>query len=201
MALISRMSAAVFMGPEMALHPEWQKLTTTYTVNVFTAASALRLWPSFLRPLVHQFLPQSKKCRDQVAAMRRLMRDVLDSRAQEKSVAIADGDAPVKHQDTITWMEEAAGGRPADHAAVQLAFAISALHTTSEAFRQILLDICMHPELLPALRTEVKNAITEHGWTTAGLFNMQLLDSVMKESQRMKAPPGQSSLRRHAFPH
>ena len=187
------MSAAVFVGPELATNPEWQKLTTTYTVNVFMAVSALRLWPGFMRPLMHRFIPQSVKCREQVALMRRMMQDVLDKRTQEMEAALAEGRTPAKHEDTITWIEEAAAGRPVDQAAVQLAFAISALHTSSEAFRQVLLDLCMHPELIQPLRDETKAAISENGWTIAGLFKMQLLDSVMKESQRMKAPPGQSN--------
>ena len=122
--------------------------------------------------------------------MHKLIQVVLDKRARERSDALAEGRTPIKHEDTITWMEEAAGEHPLDQAAIQLAFAVSALHTTSEAFRQVLLDLCMHPELINAIRDEARNAISESGWTIAGLFKMQLLDSVMKESQRMKAPPG-----------
>lgn len=101
-----------------------------------------------------------------------------------------DHDSPKKYEDTITWFEEIAAGRPYDQAASQLALAISALHTTSEAFRQVLLDLCLHPDLLQPMREEISAAIMENGWTTAALAKMELVDSVMKESQRFKSAIG-----------
>ncbi|KAJ5393006.1 hypothetical protein N7465_011980 [Penicillium sp. CMV-2018d] len=89
-------------------------------------------------------------------------------------------------EDTIKWLEEIAAGRPYDAAAAQIAFAISAMHTTSELLKQALLDICMHPDLIPVLRDEAQKAVEESGWTTAGVFKMQLLDSAVKETQRLK---------------
>jgi cytochrome P450 len=90
----------------------------------------------------------------------------------------------------ITWLDETAAGRPYDRAAAQLGLAISALHTTSEAFRQVLLDLCLHPDILGPIREEMESAISESGWTMAALAKMQLLDSVMKESQRFKSAIG-----------
>ncbi|KAF3483805.1 cytochrome P450 [Arthroderma uncinatum] len=84
------------------------------------------------------------------------------------------------------WLRDAAAGRSLDHTAAQLAFAVSALHTTTELLKQTLLDICTHPKLIQPIRDEVSEALKEDGWTTAGLFKMQLLDSVIKESQRLK---------------
>lgn len=60
------------------------------------------------------------------------------------------------------------------------------MHTTSELLKQALLDIRMHPDLIPALRDEAQKAVEESGWTTAGVFKMQLLDSAVKETQRLK---------------
>ncbi|KAJ5630921.1 uncharacterized protein N7484_011021 [Penicillium longicatenatum] len=65
-------------------------------------------------------------------------------------------------------------------------FAISAMHTTSELLKQALLDICMHPKLIPDIRYEASKAVEESGWSTAGVFKMRLLDSVVKETQRLK---------------
>lgn len=78
------------------------------------------------------------------------------------------------------------GGPPLDPAATQLSFAISALHTTTELLKQAILDVAAHPELIEPLREEIKAVVNERGWTTAGLFKMRLLDSVVKETQRLK---------------
>jgi len=63
---------------------------------------------------------------------------------------------------------------------------ISALHTTTELLKQTLWSICTHPELIQPIRDEIENAIRENGWTTAGVIKMRLLDSIVKESQRLK---------------
>jgi Cytochrome P450 len=190
MSLISRMSASIFVGSEMARDLEWQNLTTTYTVNLFKAVGALRQWPGFLRPLVHQFLPQSKVCREQVKLVHEKVQAVLERREAERVAAGDDGRVIKSYEDTITWFEETAAGRPYDRAAAQLALAISALHTTSEAFRQVLLDVCLHPNILQPMREEMEAAVRENGWTIATLAKMQLVDSVMKESQRFKSAIG-----------
>lgn len=190
MAIISRMSASIFIGPELAVNPAWQSLTITYTVNLFTAVAGLRQWPALLRPLVHRFLPYSKICKDQVKLARKILASAHEDRAEARSLAIAEGLSPPQHEDTLTWVSEATAhhSRPIDHAAVQLAFAISALHTTSEAFRQILMDLCTHPELIRPLRDEITSAIrdSESELNIAALSRFHLLDSVMKESQRLK---------------
>ncbi|KAK2787737.1 hypothetical protein FQN53_004760 [Emmonsiellopsis sp. PD_33] len=179
---IGRMSASVFVGPELARNPEWQKLIITSTINTFMGVRSLRAWPAFLRPVVHWFLPELRKCRQQMRLARQMLQPVFDRRAQSKAVS----QKAEKFNDTIEWLEEMSAGLPFDTAAAQIAFAISAMHTTTELLKQALLDICMHPELIPALRKEVSEAVEESGWTTAGVFKMQLLDSVIKETQRLK---------------
>lgn len=179
------MSASVFVGPELARDPQWQELILISTTNTFMGVRALRCWPAFLRPLVHWFLPELKTCREQLKRAHLMLQPIFDSRAQAKSAAAKIGEKK-NYNDTIEWLEKEARGRPFDAAAAQIAFAISAMHTTSELLKQTLLDICMYPYLIPAIRHEVKTAVQESGWTTAGVYKMQLLDSVIKESQRLK---------------
>jgi hypothetical protein len=139
-------------------------------MNMFSTVEALRRWPDFMRPLVRQVLPQSTKLRKQVKLARKLMKGILENRARERDQALAEGRTPVRHEDTITWMEEAAEGSPVDRTAVQLAFAIAALHTTSEAFRMTLLEICVHPGLVQPLREEIRIVVAQNGWTIARLI-------------------------------
>ncbi|KAJ5336042.1 Cytochrome P450 [Penicillium brevicompactum] len=181
---IGRMSSSVFVGPELARSPEWQELTLASTLNTFMGVRSLRAWPSFLRPLVHWFLPELRVCREQMRRARLILQPIFDNRANEKDTCKTGQHA--KHEDTIQWMEDVAAGRPYDAVAAQIAFAISAMHTTSDLLKQALLDICMHPEIIPALREEATQAIRESGWSTAGVFKMQLLDSAIKETQRLK---------------
>ncbi|KAJ5441828.1 Cytochrome P450 [Penicillium cf. griseofulvum] len=146
---------------------------------------SLRAWPAFLRPLVHWFLPELRKCRQQIRLARLMLQPIYDRREYGQSYSTRP-DKVENFEDTIQWLEEIAAGRPYDAAAAQIAFAISAMHTTSELLKQTLLDICMHPDLIPVLRDEAQKAVEESGWTTAGVFKMQLLDSAVKETQRLK---------------
>lgn len=183
---IGRMSSAVFAGPELARDAMWQDLILSYTINLFNGVRALRTWPGFMRKFIHWFLPECRTCRNQLLRARQLLQPIMDTRRRTMSELRAAGQTPSVYNDTITWIEEVAGGRPFDPAATQLAFAISAMHTTTELLKQTLVDICLHPELIEPLRKEAEAAIKRHGWTTAGLFQMQLMDSVIKETQRMK---------------
>lgn len=155
---------------------------------MFQSVRVLRSWPEFLRPLVHWFLPECRKCRQQVRLARSMLKPLFEHRARAKAAAAEAGQkaSSKDSENTIDWIEQAAAGRPLDAAGAQLGFAIGALHTTTELLRQSLLDICAHPELIQPIRDEVKKAVNESGWTTAGLFKMQLLDSIIKETQRLK---------------
>ncbi|KAB2573632.1 Cytochrome P450 monooxygenase trt6 [Lasiodiplodia theobromae] len=187
LTFVSQMSAAVFVGPELCADPEWQDITITYAVNMFLATRALRRYPRFTRTLANWFLPESTKCREQVRRGRRMIQDVMEKRAKERREALSQGREPEKHEDTLAWLEERASkGKSYDPVAIQLGFAMAGLHTTTQLLKQAVLDICGQPELVAPLREEVEKAVAESGWTTAGLYKMQLLDSAIKETLRLK---------------
>ncbi|EFQ99625.1 ent-kaurene oxidase [Nannizzia gypsea CBS 118893] len=169
---VARMSSAIFSGSDLSRNPEWQNLIITYTINTFMSVRALRSYPSFLHPLARWLLPECRKCQAQVRQARKILHPIIQKRTGS--------------DDTFQWLVDVAAGRPFDQAAAQLAFAVAALHTTTELLKQTLLDICMHLDLVQPIRDEVEEAVSQHGWTTAGLFKMQILDSVIKESQRLK---------------
>lgn len=62
---------------------------------------------------------------------------------------------------------------------------MAAVVTTSELLKQALINVCAHTDLVEPLRDEINVSVRANGWTTAGLFNMSLLDSVIKETQRL----------------
>jgi len=182
---IGFMSASVFVGDELAQNPTWQQITTDYAVTMFMATRALRAWPRWTRPFVHWFLPACRSCRAEVKRARRILRKEMHERANQKEQALFEGNSPRKYEDTITWMEGIRSGRSYDAVAAQLGFAMAALVTTSELLKQVLINVCVHSELIEPLRKEIENSVRAHGWTIAGLFNMQLLDSFIKETQRL----------------
>lgn len=182
---IARMASSIFVGPELARNPEWQTLITSYTTVFFNSVRVLRNWPKALHPVVHWILPECRKARDQVRLGRRILEPVLGQRAAMKKSAAAEGRALI-FEDTIEWVDEVAKGRSYDPVAIQLGLAMGAFHTTTQLARQALLDIAAHQDLIEPLREDIALAVQESGWTAAGLFKMKLLDSVIKETQRLK---------------
>lgn len=59
--LVARLSSRVFLGDELCRDSNWLKITINNTITSMTACAILRMFPRFMRPLVHQVLPQSRQ--------------------------------------------------------------------------------------------------------------------------------------------
>jgi hypothetical protein len=86
----------------------------------------------------------------------------------------------------MQWMEDCAKGQCYDPAVAQISFSIAAIHTTSDMPTQVLLDICSMPELINALREAIVTVVQEEGWKKTTFYKLKLMDSVLKQSQRLK---------------
>jgi cytochrome P450 len=158
-------------------------VTVKYVTDYFTVVGQLRQWPASIRPIAHYFNPLSRACKQGMSQVRAMLREEeVRRRAAKASGAIFN--------DAIEWTSAAAGDKDIDQAALQLGLAIAALFTTSEALRQTVVELCKNTDIVPAIREEIQQAISEFGWTMSALFKMKLLDSVMKESQRTLPPLG-----------
>lgn len=188
LAIIARLSARVFMPEPLCYNQEWLDLTVNYTVDFFKAAFVLRMWPAPLRPVVHWFLPEARKARSQVAAATRLMEPELARRRKERKEAAALKKQPPAPMDSLTWMASAAKEKADDFNYVwgQLNYSLGAIHTTSMTFVYVLYDLIEHSEYIPLLREEIAGVWKQGDILTKNtLYNLKLMDSFMKESQRL----------------
>ncbi|KKZ60376.1 hypothetical protein EMCG_04891 [[Emmonsia] crescens] len=195
--IIARLSSKVFLGDELCHDERWLDITINYTLVVFAAADSLRMWPSYLRDIVHWFLPKCRASRAEVAKARAIIEPILKKRAAHKARLAAQGKKTTGFNDAIEWFENAARaeGSHSDPVIAQLGLSLAAIHTTSDLATQVILDIAAHPEIIEPLRKEIFGALSESGWKKTSLYKMKLLDSVIKESQRMK-PIGSISMTR-----
>lgn len=58
---VARMSARVFVGPELCRSEDWLKINIDYATDIAKAARAIRRWNPWLRPLVYRFLPEVRR--------------------------------------------------------------------------------------------------------------------------------------------
>ena len=152
------------------------------------AAEKLRQVPGFLRRVVHWFLPEAQKLRAEVREAGNIIRPVLEARRKEKRRREAEGKEPIEYNDAIEWFEQTAvaKGCTYDPEIVQLFLSTVAIHTTSDLLTVTMLDIARNPDIIEPLRAEVRSVLKNGGWKKTALNDMRLLDSVIKESLRLK---------------
>ncbi|OJD36251.1 cytochrome p450 [Diplodia corticola] len=205
MDLVARVSQRVFVGPRACRDAEWLAITKRYTVDAFGAARELRAWSPLLRPWAHRFLPSCRRVRADLAAARRIVGPVVEARREEVRLGRereraegkkAGGGGVEKVADAVGWLEESARGRPFDHVCGQLAFAVAATFTTTELTSVCVLNLCAYPEYVEPLRREIVEVMGEGPegeggggearWRKAALQRLRLMDSFIKESQRLQ---------------
>ncbi|KAK0378032.1 p450 monooxygenase [Colletotrichum limetticola] len=177
--IVSRMSSRIFVGKRLGRNEKWLSTIVGYVELSVHAMQNLRFWPKFLRGIVVYFLPGPTKLRAYIRDAETQVFAEIKHRQQE-------GDSVEEYNDAIEWFKEMAKGQKFNPAVAQLILAGVAIHTTADLVTQTLYDILQHPELIQPLREEAIQVIGEGGWKKTSLYNMKLMDSVLKESQRLK---------------
>jgi cytochrome P450 len=183
---VAQLSSKVFLGDEICRNPDWLRITVEYSVDSFMAAESLRIWPKMLRPVASKFLPRCRKVRAEMEEARQIITPVLEKRRAEKRAALKLGSTPKRYNDAMEWMEESAKGRQYDPAVGQMAFSVAAIHTTSDMMTQVIYDLCGKDDLIHGLREEIIAVLSQDGWKKTALYKLKLMDSMLKESQRLK---------------
>ena len=184
--ILSQVSSRIFLGLDLCRNDKWLQVTVDYTRTAMLATQNLLLWPRCLRHIVYWFSPYCRAVREQLRMAKVLVNPILTQRRREGEKRQKLGLAPIRHLDSIQWLEDAANGRPYDPAASQVMLAIAANFTGSDMLGSVLLNLCEHPDLVNDLRKEIIEVIGNTQWSKSSLYKLRLMDSVMKETQRLK---------------
>lgn len=68
----------------------------------------------------------------------------------------------------------------------RIALSLFAIHTTSDLMSEIMRQLARNPEVFKPLREEVVEVLSRDGLKKTALYNLKLMDSVIKECQRLK---------------
>ncbi|KAL3428585.1 cytochrome P450 [Aspergillus tetrazonus] len=179
--LIAQLTARIFIGEELCRNRDWIQNAISYTAHRTAAMKELHGYGQFI-PLAHWFLPSCRALRGCVRAGRPFVERVLEARRTTQ------GKGEDKSVDALSWIDGVAGenGTKYDATLTQLRLAYAAVHTTSDMMTKVVAALCEHQELLQPLREEIVTVVKEHGWSEAALAKMVLLDSVLKETQRLE---------------
>ncbi|KAG6365863.1 hypothetical protein INS49_000039 [Diaporthe citri] len=174
--LVSWMSTRIFMGEEMCRNDEWVAAVSEYTRISFFTANELRTWPDFLRPI---------EVRAKLPAPRRILKPLVEKRRALQAEALARGEEPPVFDDAMGWFEKEYG-QNYDPVIAQITLSTVAIDTTTDLLQETMLQIARHPEIFQPLRDEVVEALGKQGLQKTSPYNLKLMDSAIKEAQRLK---------------
>lgn len=194
---VARLSSRIFLGTRFSENEEWLRIATSFTVDVFIASTIVKFVPGPLKYIVERLLPLCRKVRRDHRACAKILKPVLKERHAEIAAAEREGRKPNLPNDAIEWFRNASKGRAYDEIDLQIALQIAAIHTTSDLLTQTILNLCANPELFEPLREEAVTVLRKYGWQKLALTELRLLDSVFKETQRLK-PISMASMHREA---
>lgn len=192
--LIARLSSRVFLGEELGHNEAWLRLTKDYAMVSFDAAISTTACPKAFKFLLPLF---SKKCKNVLSIFqeaRALITPVIERRHQLKAEARRKGEPVPIYDDAIDWAENESQGSPYDPMDFQLFLSFTAIHTTSRLLSQTLMRLSSDQHLLALLRQEIVEVFKAHGVTKAAINELKLMDSALKENQRVKPDSDRKSL-------
>ncbi|KAF5545340.1 ent-kaurene oxidase [Fusarium mexicanum] len=193
--IVSRMSSRVFMGEALCRDDDWVRSSGDYTVQSFKTGDILRTYPRWSRPFVHWFLPSCWTLCKKLDKAIKCLKPHLERRSVISAEAEAQG-KPSPFDDSIEWYKKEGSTR--NPALLQISLSLVAIHTTSDLLMETLFNIAQHPDLIRPLREEITNVLSTEGLKKTALYNLKLMDSVIKESQRLR-PVLLGSFRRQAM--
>lgn len=160
--------------------------------SVFRTVVLLRLFPDWIRPLLCRALPSywhgQKYVRSAKALLGPKIRDLL-CRSDDGSWSPEDNE---DDSNVLSWLVDTAKGRDRDPdtlAHVEVLLALASVHTTLLRMVNVLYDLAANPGYFKELQVEIESeAESKQGWNAASYSQLQKLDSVLRESQRMSPP-------------
>ncbi|KAI1208920.1 cytochrome P450 [Annulohypoxylon truncatum] len=188
--MVGRLSARIFVGDEMCRNEHWLQASQHYHHSWFIAAMKLHDWPWPLRHLVHWFMPECQEMKHALSEQRQILADYVAKRRNEKEAAESAGQEAPKYDDAFAWLEQEANARGLTYdttmaTGLQLMIALVSAHATTDLLQKTMMDLLQHPGATEQIREEVLGQLRTEGMSTASFYNMHLLDSAFKESQRI----------------
>lgn len=151
----------------------------------------LDLCPPFLRSTMKWAIPFIYKSRKQLNAARHLLTSITEERVSRQKVQGTNEKKLTSGNNSIVWFEQAAKGDTNlyDPAAAQLALTFVADHTSANFVMMVLLELARHQDMVEPVLNEIQREFDDKdfaSWTKTKMYNMKILDSIVKESMRLR---------------
>ncbi|KAI1776976.1 cytochrome P450 [Hypoxylon cercidicola] len=182
--VVAKISGAIFIGPELCRSEDYLNASIGYTLDFVNAVAKLKQWNKRWRWIGRYFTPEVDKLFSERQKAHKFLNPVIEKR---RAAMKAGKDLP---DDMLQWMLSKVDEFSLTDDAIaetQLNVSMAAIHTTTLTVTMILYDLVVRPDLIEELREEIRSVLAANDgvMTSHALFEMKLLDSVMKESQRV----------------
>ncbi|KAJ6629856.1 cytochrome P450 [Mycena sp. CBHHK59/15] len=189
--VVSRTSNRLFVGAQLCRDPDYRDLNIEFTEAVMQRAKLINLFPNLLKPIIGPLLSPLPH------AMKRARRHLYPLIEERLSMEAECGEPArdwdgrplaLLQNDLISWLlEHAPPAERTVHALAQRVLMVNfvAIHTTANSFTQALYHLAASPEYVQPLRAELAAAVRDAGWSKEALSRCVLLDSFLRESQRV----------------
>jgi ent-kaurene oxidase len=144
------------------------------------------MFPAYLHSLVAFCLPSRRRLQRYTERIHQFLVPMIEDRRKRQAQGeVLDGDI-------ITWMMELANDNeyPAANIAQRYIYTIiGSMHTVTAAVVDTIYDLCARPEYIEPLREEALGVLkTSGGWQKETSSRLLMMDSFMKEVQRVNPP-------------
>jgi cytochrome P450 len=146
----------------------------------------MSLVPSAFKFLIPWFSNDAQAVSRKLNDARAILNAILEERRQIKGEAKRMGKTAPKFDDMLEWLEEESQGDRYDPATYQMLLSFAAIHTSSDLLSDTMVRLANEPHLISEIREEIVQVISTEGLTKAALSNLKLMDSALKETQRIK---------------
>ena len=181
LSMVNRTVSRALVGYPLCRNEDWLHVSLGYTVSAFTISAALRNRPRALRPLIYMFLTARRTLNAHLAVANSVIAPVLEARKS--------GD---DNLDILQWLLDGAKGQDQDPRRIAnkvLFIALAAMNASNMGIVHVLFDLCTMPQYIEPLREDIQRALDKaQGWNLSAIQSMHMLDSFLKESQRINHP-------------
>jgi ent-kaurene oxidase len=190
--LVARMSAKVFVGHPTCRDPQWLDLTMNFSVDLFIAGFALRMFPPWMHFLVKPLIPARRRVQKQVDIAADMVKEFMLRREESAALGVRNSEGTL-----FEWMVDNAVGNEGslkEMAARQCILTLASIHTTASTMANVLFDMIEYPEYFPVLVEEINDTIKTYGALGQNmaikewLQKLEKMDSFILESQRFNPP-------------
>ena len=186
--IVAQMVSRGFLGDaDLVRNPTWLGFIYHFLEELFLAAHILLQWPVFMRRLVSWFIPSYRKTRIQIQEATQYLQPLLDEAnspdSDTKSASQKDDDSPTN---ALRWLRDASKGREYDYTTLLVTLLLASLDTSTDLLTKVVCDLSDNPEVVHDLRKEIIEVVGKEGLTRSSIPKLYLLDSAMKETQRLR---------------